>query len=69
MIDEEDPATGLTAMARCTAFPAAVAARMLVAGEALRYGVLRQEEAFHPRPFIDALRRLGLEIRETWRVL
>ena len=63
-IDREDPTTGLTAMMRMTAFPAAIIGQMLLSGEIPGRGVLRQELAVPADRMIAELARRGVEIRE-----
>jgi lysine 6-dehydrogenase len=46
LVDRKDPATGDTAMARTTGFPAAIAARMISSGEISETGVRFPEELF-----------------------
>jgi len=62
LVDREDPDTGLTAMMRCTAFPAAVVAWLLASGAVQERGTLHQELVLPPGPFVAALRRRGLAI-------
>jgi lysine 6-dehydrogenase len=62
LIDRLDPETGLTAMMRCTAFPAAVTVHMLATGAIEQRGTLHQEDVVPPAPYIDALRARGLDL-------
>lgn len=62
MIDYFDDRTGLTSMMRTTAFPAATIAVMLADGTVDENGVLPPERAIPPEPFIEALRKRGIEI-------
>jgi len=54
-IDYQDRISGLTAMMRCTAFPAAIILQMLIRGEIKDYGVLRQEISVPGQLFINEL--------------
>ncbi len=63
LIDKMDRRTGLTAMMRCTAFPAACIAWMLAEGKITGYGVMPQEKAVPAGAFVRAMRRAGLDIR------
>lgn len=64
IIDRHDEATGLSAMARCTAFPATVIAHMLAGGAVEERGTLHQETSIPPALFIDELRRRSIEVVE-----
>jgi len=63
LVDRFDAATGLSAMARCTAFPTACIAWMLGGGRIDRPGVHCQEEIVPLAPFIAEMRGSGLDIR------
>jgi lysine 6-dehydrogenase len=65
LVDTRDEATGLTAMMRCTAFPAAILTHMLASGLIAARGVLRQESVVPTEPFLAALRDRGLRLQET----
>ena len=62
LIDRADRRTGLTAMMRCTGFPAALVALSLARGLATRPGVLPGEIALKPGPYLAALRERGLRL-------
>ena len=66
IVDRQDSRTGLTAMMRTTAFPAAIIAWMAAAGQIEQRGCLPQELAIKPSLFIPQLKKRGikLEIRE-----
>ena len=66
IIDREDTKTGLTAMMRTTAFPAAIIAWMAAVGQITARGVKPQEIAVEPSLFLPQLakRNIKLEIRE-----
>jgi saccharopine dehydrogenase-like NADP-dependent oxidoreductase len=66
IIDRQDRQTGLTAMMRTTAFPAAIIAWMAAAGQIEARGVKPQEVAVKPSLFIPQLKKRGinLQIRE-----
>ncbi len=61
-----DSQTGLSAMQQCTAFPAAIAMQLILAGRRTRAGVVPQEDALDPREVLEGLARRGLpvEIRQ-----
>jgi lysine 6-dehydrogenase len=63
MLDRHDEATGLSAMSRGTAFPAALVAAMLGRGQVTRRGALPQEVALHVPTFIQGLGERGLDVR------
>lgn len=67
MIDRMDAATGFTAMARTTGFPAAVAIYLAARGEVSARGSLPQERCLNPRRFLEEVRRRGLPIDEAAR--
>mgnify|MGYP006280898439 CR=1 FL=1 len=60
IIDRFDEASGLTAMMRTTAFPAAIVAQMQCAGEITQLGVVPQELAVDCDRFFDALEARGV---------
>jgi lysine 6-dehydrogenase len=60
LVDRFDPRTGLSAMARCTAFPSACIAWMIAHGALARPGVHCQETVVPVGPLIAELRRAGL---------
>ncbi|MFN8549642.1 MAG: saccharopine dehydrogenase C-terminal domain-containing protein [Candidatus Eisenbacteria bacterium] len=62
MIDYFDESTGLTAMMRTTAFPAAESALLLARGRIEAKGVLAAEEVIEGGAYIDALQRRGLPL-------
>ena len=66
IVDREDEKTGLTAMMRTTAFPAAIIAWMAANGQITARGVKPQEIAVEPSLFLPQLakRNIKLEIRE-----
>jgi lysine 6-dehydrogenase len=65
LLEYEDPRTGFSAMQRTTGFPAAIALEMVVTGQVRVQGIAPLERSFPPLPFIDAVQRRGLRIRET----
>lgn len=67
MTDYYDPATGLTAMARTTGFPAAIVARMLVEGGVTETGVLKEEMAIPSERFLAELGERGIRFEVTER--
>jgi len=65
MIDYYDEATGLTAMMRGTAFPAAESALLLARRKISQVGVLPAETVIPGTEYLRALRARGLAIREV----
>ncbi len=65
MIDYYDEATGLTAMMRTTAFPAAESALLLARGAIGAKGVPAPEEVIPGATYLRALRARGMQITET----
>jgi lysine 6-dehydrogenase len=63
VIDEYDEETGFTAMERCTGWSAAIVAEMMVRGQT-RVGSGGVETQVPAAPFVDALRRRGIEVAE-----
>lgn len=55
LYDEYDPATGWTSMARTTAFPATIMARLLAGGKFRRPGVIPPELAAHEPGLVEAM--------------
>lgn len=66
MVDHYDEASGLSAMQRCTAFPASVAALMLGAGEVPGGGVGDAETTLPLGLFLAALAERGIAVSEMW---
>lgn len=66
IVDKFDEKTGLSAMMRTTAFPAAIIARMMVRGEVKRRGATPQEIAIAPESFLEQLSRRGISVREQY---
>jgi lysine 6-dehydrogenase len=66
LIDYYDSETGLTAMMRTTAFPAAIVAQMLADGTITARGTVPQELAVPPEPFFNELAKRGISYEETW---
>jgi lysine 6-dehydrogenase len=60
IVDRQDSKTGLTAMMRSTAFPAAIIAWMAASGQIESKGVVRQELAINPSIFIPQLKKRGI---------
>ncbi len=63
LVDRFDPATGLSAMQRCTGFSAAIMARMLHDGGVQDTGVLRQEASIPHNVFLKEWAKRGLHLR------
>ncbi|MCA9523244.1 MAG: saccharopine dehydrogenase NADP-binding domain-containing protein [Myxococcales bacterium] len=66
VIDEHDPRTGHSAMARTTAYPAAAVAYMMASGAIAKRGVLPGEVALPLGAYVDAIRARGIAIDERW---
>lgn len=64
VLDYGDEATGFTAMERTTAFPAALVAHMMAAGETMR-GAIPLETAVPARAHVDRLKSWGISILES----
>jgi saccharopine dehydrogenase-like NADP-dependent oxidoreductase len=62
IIDRQDRQSGLTAMMRMTAFPAAIIAWMQAAGMVDVRGVKPQEVAIKPSVFIPQLKKRGINL-------
>jgi lysine 6-dehydrogenase len=60
ILDRQDTKTGLTAMMRTTAFPAAIIAWMAAAGQIKERGVKPQEIAVNPSIFLPHLKKRGI---------
>jgi len=67
MTDYYDAATGLSAMARTTGFPAAILVRMMVEGVITARGVLRQETSVPYEAVFNALAERGVTIKTEER--
>lgn len=63
IVDKLDPATGMSAMMRTTAFPASIIAQMMARGDVLARGATPQEKAIDPEKFVAELERRGIGIR------
>jgi lysine 6-dehydrogenase len=66
IIDAYDPATGLSAMMRTTAFPAAIVALMMARGDVKQKGALPQERCLPPELFMTELAKRNIEVKQTW---
>lgn len=67
MVDFFDSEKGFTSMGKTTAFPASIAAQMIVSGQITQHGSLFPENIFHAdlfHPFMDALRERGVSITD-----
>lgn len=67
IIDRFDPATGLSAMMRTTAFPASIIAQMMAKGDVIERGATPQEKAIDPEKFVAELARRSITIIESWK--
>jgi len=64
LIDLFDEKVGLTSMMRTTSFTASTAATMMVDGTISERGVLPPEKAIPPEPFIEEMRKRGVDIKQ-----
>jgi lysine 6-dehydrogenase len=62
IVDRFDPATGLSAMMRTTAYPASIIAQMMAKGDVLMRGATPQEKAIDPVKFVAELERRMITI-------
>lgn len=62
IVDSFDPATGLSAMMRTTAFPASIIAQMMAKEDVLMRGATPQEKAIDPEKFVAELARRNISI-------
>ncbi|MFH1686929.1 MAG: saccharopine dehydrogenase C-terminal domain-containing protein [bacterium] len=62
LVDRQDARTGLTAMMRTTAFPAAIVIQMAAAGEITARGCQPQEQVVNPARFIAELKKRGINL-------
>ncbi len=62
MVDRQDSRTGLTAMMRTTAFPAAIIAWLAASGKITERGVKPQELAVEPSQFLPQLKKRGINL-------
>jgi lysine 6-dehydrogenase len=65
IIDRFDEQTGLSAMMRTTAFPASIIAQMMASGKITEKGAIPQERVVPPAPFVAALAKRNIKIRES----
>jgi len=64
LLDYYDEATGISAMMRTTGFSLAITGVMQVDGRVSKSGVHTPDEAIPFQPYVDELKRRGVEIRE-----
>ena len=62
IVDKQDTRSGLTAMMRTTAFPAAIIAWMAAAGRIEKRGVAPQEVVVNPTLFLPELKKRGIHL-------
>jgi lysine 6-dehydrogenase len=67
IIDRYDAQSGLSAMARTTAFPAAIVALIMARGQVTAKGALPQERCIPPDVFMKELARRRINVTESWR--
>jgi lysine 6-dehydrogenase len=66
IIDYQDEATGLSAMMRTTAFPAAIVALMMARGDVAKKGAMPQERCIPTQKFMDELAKRKIDVKEEW---
>jgi lysine 6-dehydrogenase len=66
IIDYQDEATGLSAMMRTTAFPAAIVALMMARGDVAKKGAMPQERCIPTQKFMDELAKRNIVVAEEW---
>ncbi len=66
IVDSFDPKTGLSAMMRTTAFPAAIVALMMARGQIEKMGALPQERCVPPELFMAELAKRRIDVVESW---
>jgi lysine 6-dehydrogenase len=66
IVDRFDAATGLSAMMRTTAFPAAIVALMMARGQTASKGALPQERCLNPDLFMRELAARKIDVVERW---
>jgi len=66
IIDYQDEATGLSAMMRTTAFPAAIVALMMARGDVTKKGAMPQERCIPTQKFMDELAKRNIDVKEEW---
>ena len=62
IVDKLDPATGMSAMMRTTAFPASIIAQMMASGDVKSRGATPQEKAIDPGKFVAELAQRDIKI-------
>lgn len=67
IVDKLDPATGMSAMMRTTAFPASIIAQMMASGHVISRGATPQEKAIDPAKFVAELSRRNIVIHESFQ--
>lgn len=66
IVDRANPESGLSAMQRCTGFPAATAAVLLAQREVPGGGIGPAAQVLPVEPFVKRLEARGIEISERW---
>jgi lysine 6-dehydrogenase len=67
LVDRYDASTGISAMERTTGFSLAITGLMQVRGQVKSLGARTPDEAMPAKPYIEALRKRGIDIKETVR--
>ena len=63
IVDQQDEATGMSAMMRTTAFPASIIAQMMASGSVLMRGATPQEKAIDASKFLTELERRNIDVK------
>ena len=66
IIDKLDPATGMSAMMRTTAFPASIIAQMMARGDVITRGATPQEKVIDPEKFVAELELRNINISSSY---
>lgn len=64
LLDYRDLSTGLTAMSRTVGFATGIAAQMIVKGQIKKRGLLSPVSDVPYKPFMEELKKRGLEVQE-----
>ena len=64
IVDRADTTNGITAMMRCTAYPASIVLQMLASKRIETHGVVVQERAIPAEEFITELAKRNIQVQE-----
>jgi lysine 6-dehydrogenase len=65
LVDSYDPATGMTAMMRTTAWPASIVVMMMASGEITKRGGIKQESDVPGQKFLQEMAKRGIRIERN----